>query len=208
MEIYAFGSIIRGEVDQFSDIDLLILKDKEEILKDINKEQFSIYTFDRILEIWNEGNPFSWHLFIESKCLFSNSEIPFLKSLGEPHKYNNVKNDLNKFYNLFQSSKISILNENYSIDFDLSMIFLSIRNFASCFALGYLNKFEFSRNSAIKIAPFSIDINYFVYNKLMDARILSTRGIGNSITKDDLNIIINEFPKIEIWFENLLNFSK
>lgn len=208
MEIYAFGSVIRGEIDGLSDVDMLILKDNDEVLKNINKEQFSVYTFDRISEIWSEGNPFSWHLFVESKCIFSSNKVPFIQSLGKPSKYINVNNDLDKFYHLFQTSKSSILNESYSIDFDLSMIFLSIRNFASCFALGYLNKFEFSRNSAIKIDSFSIDLNDFVYKKLMDARILSTRGIGNQITKDDLNMIINEFPKIDDWFSKLLNFSK
>ncbi|HFK5599129.1 TPA: nucleotidyltransferase domain-containing protein, partial [Elizabethkingia anophelis] len=62
MEIYAFGSVVRGDIDKFSDIDLLILKDINEELPEINKEQFSIYTYQRISELWKEGNPFSWHL--------------------------------------------------------------------------------------------------------------------------------------------------
>lgn len=208
MEIYAFGSVVRGEIDKYSDIDLLILKDNDEIIKDIDKEQFSIYTYKRISQLWNEGNPFSWHLFIESKCIFSSNEIPFLKSLGKPKKYNNTKNDLDKFYRLFTTSRTSILEESYSIDFDLSMIFLSIRNFASCFALGHLNKFEFSRDSALNIGLYSIEINESIYNKLKYSRLLATRGIGSQIPKDELKIITNEFPKIEIWFEKLLNIIK
>lgn len=208
MEIYAFGSISRGEIDELSDIDLLIIKNKGEVLENIDKEQFSIYTYERINEIWKEGNPFAWHLFSESKCIFSKDQNPFIKTLGKPNKYNNLKNDLDKFYNLFQTSKNSILTQGHSVDFDLSMIFLSIRNFASYFALGCLNKLEFSRNSALKIDTFSIDINQYVYKKLMDSRILSTRGLGNNISSDDLNIIISELPKIELWFSKLLKFLK
>ncbi|KAA9332775.1 nucleotidyltransferase domain-containing protein [Adhaeribacter soli] len=208
MEIYAFGSVVRGEIDEFSDVDLLILKEKGEIVKNIDKEQFSIYSYNRITELWNEGNPFSWHLFVESKCIFSTNETPFLQSIGKPNKYNNVKHDLDKFYNLFKTSRTSMLEENYSIDFDLSMIFLSIRNFASCFALGHLNKFVFSRDSALNIGSYSIEIKDQVYNQLKHSRLLATRGIGKQIPKDELKIIINELPKIEQWFWKLLNLSK
>lgn len=91
MEIYAFGSVVRGDIDKFSDIDLLILKDINEELPEINKEQFSIYTYQRISELWKEGNPFSWHLYIESKCIYTNNKSSFLKSLGSPSTYNNLK---------------------------------------------------------------------------------------------------------------------
>ena len=43
------------------------------------------------------------------------------------------------------------------------MIFLSIRNFASCYSLGYLKQFEFSRDSALRLGKFSIDITEYTY---------------------------------------------
>lgn len=208
MEIYAFGSIVRGDIDIFSDIDLLIVKQKDEKLTGIDKEKFSIYTYKRIEDLWQEGNPFAWHLYIESKCVFSSNKIPFLHTLGEPSCYQNLENDLYKFYNLFLTSKKSLLDNNYSTDFDLSMIFLSIRNFASCFSLGYLNRNEFSRNSAIKIGDYSISINSSVYNKLKEARLLATRGIGETISGDDLNQVIIEIPEIEKWFNKLFKLIK
>lgn len=204
MEIYAFGSVVRGEIDKFSDIDLLILKDIGEDMSEIDKEQYSIYTYQRISELWLEGNPFAWHLFIEGKCIFTNNKIPFLDSLNKPSNYKNLKDDLNKFFELFITSKNSILDEKYSIDFDLSMIFLAIRNFASCFSLGYLKNYEFSRNSALRLDKYSIEINNQVYDRLKKSRLLSTRGLGDKISQNELILIINEFPKIEKWFNQLL----
>lgn len=208
MEIYAFGSITRGEIDNSSDVDLLILKDISEEILDFDKEQFSIYTYQRILELWKEGNPFSWHLHIESKCIYSNNQHPYLESLGQPNEYNNLINDLKKFNKLFIDSKKSIEQNDYSNDFDLSMIFLSIRNFASCFSLGYLKKYEFSRDSALKIGSYSIQINEKTYNRLRQARLLATRGIGEKISKDELENIVADFPEIEKWFNKILILNK
>jgi predicted nucleotidyltransferase len=208
MEIYAFGSIVRGEIDEFSDVDLLILKDLGEEIPKIDKECFSIYTYQRISQLWEEGNPFSWHLFLESKCLFSKNRIPFLKSLGKPKPYINLLNDLNKFHQLFLDSKFSIESNQNSVDFDLSMIFLAIRNFASCFSLGFLKIEEFSRDSTLKIGQYSIQINLKTYNRLKESRILATRGIGERITEEELKAIMIEFDKIENWFNELLKLVK
>lgn len=208
MEIYAFGSIVRGEIDEFSDIDLLILKDLGEKIPEIDKERFSIYTFQRMGQLWEEGNPFSWHLFSESKCLFSEKSIPFLKSLGKPKPYSNLSNDLDKFHKLFLDSKLSIESNNNSVDFDLSMIFLAIRNFASCFSLGFLRTEEFSRDTALKIGQYSIQIDLTTYNRLKASRILATRGIGERITEKELKEITIEFSTIEKWFNVLLKLAK
>jgi hypothetical protein len=208
MEIYAFGSIVRGEIDEFSDVDLLILKDLGEKIPEIDKERFSIYTFQRMDQLWEEGNPFSWHLFSESKCLFSEKSIPFLKSLGKPKPYSNLLNDLNKFHKLFLDSKLSIESNNNSVDFDLSMIFLAIRNFASCFSLGFLRIEEFSRDTALRIDQYSIQIDLTTYNRLKASRILATRGIGTRITEKELKEITIEFSTIEKWFNALLKLAK
>ncbi len=204
MEIYAFGSIVRGQIDKYSDIDLLIIKDFHEDITYVDKEQYSIYTFNRIMEIWKEGNPFAWHLYKESKCIYTKENISFISSLGTPNTYKNAQNDLQKFYDLFLESRKSIDENKYSTDFDLSMIFLAIRNFASCFALGRLNIFEFSRDSSLKLGEYSLSINKKIYHKLRDSRILSTRGIGEKITEDELENIFKELDKIENWFNKLI----
>jgi hypothetical protein len=208
MEIYAFGSIVRGEIDQFSDVDILVLKHYLEKISVLDKDGYSIYSFERIGQLWEEGNPFAWHLFSESKCLFSENSIPHLLSLGKPKPYSNLINDLNKFYKLYLDSIQSLESNNNSIDFDLSMVFLAIRNFASCFSLGFLRIQEFSRDTALKIDNYSIQIDLKVYERLKASRILATRGIGEIITEKELNELKKEFNVIEKWFTSLIKLVK
>ena len=67
MHVYAFGSICRGDVSLTSDIDLLAVVDGYDPRFDPNV--FSIYSYNRIEELWAEGNPFAWHLAKESKVV-------------------------------------------------------------------------------------------------------------------------------------------
>jgi len=91
MYIYIFGSICRGEIDMYSDTDLLLISNGLH-LDFIDK--YSIYSPKRIRELWEEGNPFAWHLHTESRLVFSPNGINFLENLGTPNKYSNVNLDL------------------------------------------------------------------------------------------------------------------
>ena len=51
--IYIFGSVIRGEIDQYSDIDLLLITD--ESISNIDTNKYSVYTPNRIKELYIEG---------------------------------------------------------------------------------------------------------------------------------------------------------
>lgn len=203
MNLYVFGSFCRGEIDQFSDIDLLIIKNRNEDSTLYDLEKYSIYKKERIEDLWNEGNPFAWHLYKESKLIFSNEKINFLKQLGKPNDYFNMENDLRKFHKLFEDSYRSCLNSNDSLDFDFSMIFLAIRNFATCFSLGHLKQYNFSRNSSLNLDNYSIKISDDCYTILKNSRILSTRGIGNNLTELEHNKVLNEINKISNWFESI-----
>ncbi len=146
MHIYAFGSICRGEVDQSSDIDLLVCIENDNL--SINKDQFSIYKYPRIKELWQEGNPFSWHLDLESKIIFSSDNSDFIKSLGIPSPYIKKIEDCAKFRALFQQSFDALVNTKTSKIFNLSCMFLATRNFATCYSLGN-GKPIFSRKSPL-----------------------------------------------------------
>jgi hypothetical protein len=204
MYLYIFGSYCRGEIDQYSDIDLLVIKDKDEILPQFDLDKYSIYNLDRIQNLWDEGNPFAWHLFLESKLIFSNDNKDVVRSLGKPNIYSNHTNDMNKFLKLYLESKNSLIRTNDSRDFDLSMIFLALRNFASCYSLGYLKNPNFSRNSSIEIGIDSIKISDECYSILKNSRILSTRGIGKNVSDEEVAIVINELEVISEWFKKLI----
>ena len=79
MHIYAFGSVCRGDVSPDSDVDLLAIVQGYD--PRFSPDDYSIYSYERIRGIWAEGNPFAWHLSIESKLLYSPDGSDFLEAL-------------------------------------------------------------------------------------------------------------------------------
>jgi predicted nucleotidyltransferase len=112
MHIYAFGSVCRGEIDKSSDIDLLAITGRK---AEIDPNVFSIYSYQRLEELWKEGNPFAWHLAFESRLIFSNDNSDFIESLGVPNEYTRTERDCLKFYTLFDKavSALETVNSNY-----------------------------------------------------------------------------------------------
>jgi len=204
MYIYIFGSICRGEIDKQSDVDLLAIIENGEDNSNFDINKFSVYTVKRLKELWQEGNPFAWHLFIESKLVFSNNQSDLFKKWGRPNLYLHSKRDLEKFSNLFNDSMKSINESKSSEIFDLSMIFLAIRNFASCYSLGHLKDYNFSRYSALNLKSNKLEISSDSFEVLERARILSTRGIGELITKKETEMVLSELDIIKTWFQRIL----
>lgn len=198
--IYAFGSVCRGEVDPSSDIDLLACLSKPR--EEYDPEKFSIYSHDRIQELWLEGNPFSWHLHLESKLIFSSDGSNFLHDLGEPSRYSKRLEDCNKFNLLFLESYRSLMQSSISAVFHLSCMFLATRNFATCYSLGE-GKPIFSRLSPLQLEQkLSVSVEDFdVYAR---ARILSTRGYGSVISGSEVERAKDIAPVIVNWMNELI----
>ncbi|WP_177734722.1 nucleotidyltransferase domain-containing protein [Flavobacterium inviolabile] len=199
--IYIFGSVVRGEVDQYSDIDLLLISDEN--IQNIDTNKYSIYTPSRIEQMYKEGNPFAWHLYYESKLVYT-SDKDFLESLSKPSIYTNCKSDLLKFKKLFEDSIDSMKDNELSIIFDLAMIFLAIRNFATCYTLGCYEKPIFSRQSFEKLTDYPLILDNGIKEMLMMSRISSTRGINYYISKESFAIFLLEIERIDRWFNEIL----
>lgn len=206
MHIYAFGSVCRGDISPGSDIDLLAIV--EGYNPRFNPDIYSIYSYQRIREIWKEGNPFAWHLSLEAKLLYSSEESDVLRSLGNPEPYQNCVRDCDKFFSLFREARISLENNSMSEVFDLSTVFLSIRNIATCFSLGVLKQPDFSRHAALHLGDHSLRLSPQPYEILERSRILCTRGYGGKITRDETEIAFAQFPQTEQWMAGLVMEAK
>jgi hypothetical protein len=202
LHIYAFGSVCRGEIDTKSDIDLLAIVDNVD--NRFDPSIYSIYSYDKISSLWLEGNPFAWHLAIESKLIFSANGEDYIKQLGIPSEYTKCKEDCLKFYNLYCKALESISYGSNSLVFEMSTIFLAIRNFATCFLLGIRNIKNFSRHSALQMDSSSIQISHSTFDILERSRVLCVRGKGEMIDKEKYMSCINEVTLIKKWMKNLL----
>ncbi len=201
MEIYAFGSICRGDVVSGSDVDMLAIVEGHDPRFDAS--DYSIYSYDRIKELWHEGNPFSWHLYLESKPIYLSNEIDFLRGLGEPKKYSDGRSDCLKFKGIFDEARESLEQSTLSKTLDLSTVFLAIRNFATCYSLSR-GMPDFSRNSAKRLGDESIPICKDLYSIYERARILCTRGQGDPLSKEEIEKAISGLIDVDLWMNKLL----
>lgn len=206
MHIYAFGSICRGDISLGSDVDLLAIVEGYD--SRVDPDTFSIYSYKRIQQLWQEGNPFAWHLFLEAQLIFSPDQIDYLQSLSSPNPYQNCVRDCEKFFSLFREAHASIIVGSNCKVFDLSTLFLSIRNIATCFSLGVKKQPNFSRNSALNLGVKSIPIPLNSYSVLERARILCTRGYGKNITDYEIGIALEKINLIHEWMHNLVEEAK
>lgn len=202
--IYAFGSICRGEITLGSDIDLLACVDQGD--DRFSSELYSIYTYDRIRELWDQGNPFAWHLALESRLIFSSDSTDFINLLGLPSAYRNGRQDCAKFHMLFNESFDALLKGCNSRTFNLSTIFLSIRNIATCYSLS-VGRPIFSRQSALLIDP-PVPLSVQSYELLERARILATRGIGEKIQEPDFTRVKLELDQVDKWMKVIAGKAK
>jgi hypothetical protein len=202
MHIYAFGSLCRGEIELNSDVDLLAIVDHHD--DRLDQAVFSIYSYRRIQEIWAEGNPFAWHLSLEAKLLHASDKSDYLRQLGIPSAYRRCMHDCRRFLALFCQARESLELNNKSVVFDLSTVFLSIRNFASCYSLGVRNSPDSSRNSALHLEDDAIPLDERSYRVLERARVLCTRGYGNSILRDDVIEAMQSLSIVSEWMTKLI----
>jgi hypothetical protein len=206
MHIYAFGSVCRGDVSLDSDVDLLAIA--EEFDSRFDPNVYSIYSYKRIQELWGEGNPFAWHLSLESRLLFASDENDYLKALGSPNPYKQCVRDCEKFLALFREGYSSVAAGKPSTVFDFSTIFLSVRNLASCFSLGVMKRPDFSRNSALRLGTRSIPLSPDLYRVLERARILCTRGQGTNIMAEEINATVQRLNEVRQWMGKLIDEAK
>jgi len=202
LHIYVFGSLCRGEVSRNSDVDLLALVDGFD--SRFNPDSYSIYSYGRIKELWMEGNPFAWHLSKESCMIFSSDETDFIKELGKPSTYENCIRDCEKFRSVFLRGREQVIGGSASTIFELSTIFLSMRNIATCYSLGVLNVPCFSRDAALRLGSESAPIPLSAFQIFERSRILCTRGEGIALDSSEIAQVIPILDDLDVWMATLV----
>lgn len=197
MHIYAFGSICRGDINVDSDIDLLAIVTGLDERFDPSK--FSIYSYARISELWNTGTAFAWHLHYESRLIFAEDGRDNLAERGPPNPYCRGALDCCRFKNVFAHAHEALKRDNVSAVFELSTIFLSIRNLATCYSLGVCKEPNFGRDAALRLGQLNVPISDKAYQILRRARVLSTRGVGSYITNEEARHVLDECDIIWEW---------
>jgi predicted nucleotidyltransferase len=158
--VMLFGSTARGENDELSDLDILIIYNDVEIMDLLEKKKrlsqqlnipvswISLYNLSTMKKMASQGSYFIWHLKKEGKLLYSkNDEVSKIFSKLEPYK--NMKNDLSEYRIICDDIKKSISRNSSTVDYELSLLASVIRN--TCITIAYIdNKYLFGRVSPVE----------------------------------------------------------
>ena len=190
-EIYLFGSVARGDQDEKSDIDILIViddcsegeyieyKDKFANLLNVPVTWLSIYRISKIVKMHSIGSYFLWHIKKEGKLIYSrNNELDAL--LQTLPGYSNVKNDLKEYSEILSDIIYELDNQYICIEYELSVLASLVRN--TCIAISFLNgRLDFGRNSAVMycVLKYQIDTSLEEYSDLYRYRLYNTGKIDD-----------------------------
>jgi predicted nucleotidyltransferase len=190
--ICLFGSSVRGDNDDLSDIDLfVIINDCDENsfvktkgrLADVLRipvDWISLYRKSTVISMHKYGSYFLWHIKAEGKTIYSREGF-IEEILNTLPPYTRVRNDLLEYLEICEDIRKSIAADNITLNFELSVLASLVRN--TCIAFCYLHgKLIFGRVSPIRMSqqimgeskfPFTIQ----QYKDLYSFRIARIRGV-------------------------------
>lgn len=194
-ELYVFGSVTRGDVSPSSDIDLLVIPFQGQNKKDY-PENWSVYDRRTIETMHGEGRLFSWHLYLDSICVYSPLEVNTIKGLGKPKAYDSALKDIGELRVLLEDSITALKDGTNSAIYELGLVHTSVRDIAMSASWHLKDRPEFSVLAPYNIEP-RLPLDMKVYRRLMKARHISTRGIKQTLDLEQLQKQVVEAPIIE-----------
>lgn len=172
-EIYAFGSVTRGDVSPTSDVDILVLDDIPS--SSCFPHDWSIYSKATVSKYYDAGRLFAWHLHLEAVLLYSAGGGGFLAKLGTPSRYATAADDIADLRVLLCSSINELRRGSPSQVYELGLVYTALRDVAMSASWQMLGRPSFSRYAPYEITP-PCPLPRPAYETAMKARHASTRG--------------------------------
>lgn len=203
MDIYIYGSICRGEIDSHSDIDILCIVENESNKSVLDlPSYYSIYSKKRILNHFNLGTLFAWHLFNDAILVHSKSN-GFLSEIGKPNLYNNSKEDFTILESILNTSINNIKKQQINIVYELGLVYVAIRNIATIASWYTPYGLNCSRYVPYKLELVTFPLEKSIYNVFVNCRHATTRGL-EVIFDDNFNNAINSLDSISNWANQII----
>ena len=137
--VYMFGSLVRGDHDHYSDLDLLaVVQDGGGKLPELSVTQhvpaeyldrepsISWYGKNRLAQMFNNGELFAWHLHNETSPLFERE--PVISAMGMPSRYTGAVEDVASFQKVLADIPESVKQAPENAIYELGLIYVCLRN--------------------------------------------------------------------------------
>jgi Polymerase beta, Nucleotidyltransferase len=187
--IRIFGSKARGDADELSDVDLLVVQRKRicdndkrltELWLSIFGERRSIcwYSESALRRMFREGHLFAWHLYRESKRIRP-SESDFIDSLGKPARYRMASADIAGFRHIVAGATESLAACSANASYEAGVLFVCSRNIAMIASTYAADGPYFGRRSPFQLeraARIQFPLTIKEHDENMKARAFAHRG--------------------------------
>ena len=208
-----FGSRTRGDYDEFSDFDIIVVYEEpntlnREEIKKFMEEKFnsdvsiSWYSKSKLDNYFKEGHLFAWHLYLESGKI---EGLPdnYLKPFFKPNKYKNYKVDILSLIRIIDSIKKALEKSQYNIIYEAGLLYVCCRNIAMSASSKLADKMEFGRYSPFNLTKSKniFPIGKEDYNTLINCRFASMRGAHPKKLEHERILQLVESSKY--WAENV-----
>jgi hypothetical protein len=172
-EIYAFGSVTRGDVSPTSDVDILVVDDIPSSSR--FPRDWSVYSKSVVSKYYRAGRLFAWHLHLEAVLLHPAGAGGFLAKLGTPSRYTTAAEDIADLRVLLSSSLDEIRRGSPSQVYELGLVYTALRDVAMSASWQLLGRPSFGRYVPYEITP-PCPLPRPAYETAMKSRHASTRG--------------------------------
>lgn len=187
--LYIFGSAARGDVDGRSDLDILaVVKDgqgkipEREVLAHTREfwpqleRSVSWYGRNRLMEMWENGELFAWHLAKEAILVTSGED--FISGLGRPSRYTSAKEDILSFERMLSDVPKQLQDNPENSIYEAGLIYVCLRNICMSASYEISGAPDFSRYSPFNLYDDeTVPISRSEYELAMSCRMAGQRGV-------------------------------
>lgn len=200
MWFYAFGSSVRGELTEYSDIDILVIGEKQDMERLPKWAQ--TYSIEEVKSIFSSGDLFAHHLSLESALIYSKDGSDLIGSLGAPAQYSQWKSDFDKFVEVIRFA-LEVVSANPASVFHKGLIYMCCRDLAMIYSHTAMQRSNFSAYS-----PYHISINpgfqRDAYEQWRLCRVSSTRGLTPPHEVE--SVCRSNLQHVDDWLDSLIQW--
>ena len=214
-----FGSQARGDADDLSDADVLIVKRSEDDVVSSDSvhsalrgrvgmsPSVGLYSERRVIKMYEEGDLFAWHLHKESRKL-GYLDADFLDSLC-PCDYRNAVRDIELFLDIIRGVDGSLMLAPGNSAYEAGLLFMASRNIAMSASWYLPHGLLFGRRSPFQLRE-SVGIPFPIseqeHNENMRARVLGHRGAP--VAEQAASRVADMAKRLLAWGTAVLHFAK
>lgn len=202
LNVSIFGSYGRGNPDDFSDLDVLVVcrdgagTQSEEKVRDLIGQDYnqapsiSWYGESKLANFFATGDLFAWHLYRESYAV--SGFAPLAEMFGRPAPYLNCLDDILGLREILSSVPNHISCHPQNLVYELGLTYVCLRNIAMTASSVLCEKVDFGRYSPYGLPEITPLISKEDYAQLAQCRHASTRGMEPPVVEIDVQHTLRE----------------